>query len=83
MKEAKIIRKFIVENFLFGEDENLRKDTSLLESGIINSVGILELVLFLEETFEFTVEDEELIPENLDSIANIANYVQKRIGAQR
>ena len=81
--KADIIRNFIVENFLFGEDENLKKDTSFLENGIINSVGILELVLFLEETFGFTVEDEELIPENLDSIANVANYVQKKSGAQR
>ena len=83
MKEAKIIREFIVENFLFEEDKNLKKDTSFLENGIINSVGILELVLFLEETFGFTVDDEELIPENLDSIANVVNYVQKKSGAQR
>ena len=83
MKEAKIIRNFIVENFLFEEDKNLKNDTSFLENGIINSTGILELVLFLEETFGFTVEDEELIPENLDSIANIANYVRKKNRAQK
>ena len=79
MKEAKIIRNFIVENFLFEEDENLKNDTSFLKNGIINSTGILELVLFLEETFGFTVEDEELIPENLDSIANIVNYMREKL----
>ena len=83
MKSASIIRNFIVENFLFEEDENLKSDTSFLENNIINSVGMLELVLFLEENFGFTVEDEELIPENLDSIVNAANYVQKKRGAQR
>ena len=69
------IRQFIIENFLFEEDNNLKEDTSFLENGIIDSTGILELVSFLEETFGITVEDEELIPENLDSIANVVKYL--------
>ena len=73
-----VIRQFIIENFLFEEDENLKEDTSFLESGIIDSTGILELVAFLEETFEMAVEDEELIPGNLDSIKNVVQYVQKK-----
>lgn len=75
------VRAFIVENFLFEEDENLKEDTSFLENGIIDSTGILELVTFLEETYEFAVEDDELIPENLDSIANMENYIKKKQGS--
>ena len=77
------IRNFIIENFLFEEDEKLKEETSFLESGIIDSTGILELVSFLEETFGITVEDEELIPENLDSIANIVAYLNKKNGNLR
>ncbi len=76
---AQQIRSFIVENFLFGESNNGLKDTdSFLESGIVDSTGILELVAFLEETYGILVEDEELIPENLDSIANVSAYVQRK-----
>ena len=74
------IRQFIIENFLFEEDENLKEDTSFLEAGIIDSTGILELVSFIEENYGITVEDEELIPENLDSIANVAAYLGKKKG---
>ena len=77
------IRNFIIENFLFEEDETLKEDTSFLESGTIDSTGILELVTFLEETFGFTVEDEELVPENLDSIANVVHYIQKKQEGQK
>ncbi len=76
MKER--IRGFIVENFLFGEDGNLKDDTSFLDEGIIDSTGILELVSFLEEEFSITVEDEELVPENLDSINNLVSYLEKK-----
>ncbi|CAD7770779.1 MAG: hypothetical protein KIIPBIDF_00396 [Candidatus Methanoperedenaceae archaeon GB50] len=73
------IRDFIRDNFLMGEDDgNLSSNDSLLEKGIIDSVGILELVSFLEETFEIKVQDEELVPENLDSIAFIVNYIQHK-----
>ena len=73
------IRDFIRDNFLMGEDDgNFSSNDSLLEKGIIDSVGILELVSFLEETFDIKVEDEELVPENLDSIAFIVNYIQHK-----
>ena len=73
------LRSFVVENFLFGEPDNDLKETdSFLESGIIDSTGILELVSFIEETYGFQVKDEELIPENLDSLANVIAYVQKK-----
>ena len=75
-----IVRNFVVENFLFGEDGKLEEDTSFLESGIVDSTGILELVAFLEETFKIRMEDEELIPENLDSISNVVKYLGRKTG---
>jgi len=80
MSELKYkIRTFVIENFLFGNNENLEDNTSFLEEGIIDSTGILELVNFIEEEFPLTVEDEELIPENLDSINNVTAYLQSKI----
>ena len=73
------IRAFIVENFLFGNDEDLKDDTSFLEEGIIDSTGVLELVTFLEEEFDIAIDDEELIPENLDSINNVTAYLEKKL----
>ena len=80
MELIKTIRKFLIENFLFEEDENVTNDTSFLENGILDSTGVLELIAFLEETYGIEVEDEEVIPENLDSIANVAQYIQKKQG---
>jgi len=78
-KRKAMIRSFIIENFLFGDDNGLKDETSLLDEGIIDSTGVLELVTYLEEEFEIEVEDEELIPENLDSISNIAVYLEEKI----
>jgi acyl carrier protein len=72
-------RAFIVENFLYGNDGNLKDETSFLEGGILDSTGVLELVSFLEETFSIHVEGDDLVPENLDSLNNIQAYVEKRI----
>jgi acyl carrier protein len=69
------IRDFISENFLYGEANGLRDNTSFLEEGIIDSTGVLELVSFLEEEFSITIADEELIPENLDSINNVSAFL--------
>ena len=73
------IRTFVVENFLFGNNQNLEDTTSFLEEGIIDSTGVLELVGFIEEEFSIMVEDEELIPENLDSIYNVTAYLEKKM----
>jgi acyl carrier protein len=78
MEVSAIIRQYIVENFLFGEDGNLEEGTSFLESGIVDSTGILELVSFLEEKFGISLADEELVPENLDSIANVVAYLARK-----
>lgn len=70
---------FIQENFIAGRsDIELIPDDSLIESGIIDSTGILELVLFIEEKYSIEVDDEELIPENLDSINNLISYLKKK-----
>jgi acyl carrier protein len=76
------IKTFIVENFLFGSQDGLKDETSFLEEGIIDSTGILELVTFIEEEFSITIEDEELVPENLDSINNVTTFLERKIAAQ-
>jgi acyl carrier protein len=79
MSDAKSkIKTFIIENFLFGNADGLNDDTSFLEEGIIDSTGVLELITFLEEEFGIKVEDEELIPENLDSLNNVNAFLQKK-----
>ena len=78
METTQTIRSFIVENFLFGDDNGLDENTSFLENGVIDSTGVLELVEFLEKTFQIDVEDEELIPENLDSIAAVVKFLENK-----
>lgn len=74
------IREFIFDNFLFdAEDDALKNDTSFLEEGIIDSTGVLELVDWLEEEFSISVEDDELIPENLDSVDLLSAYISKKM----
>jgi acyl carrier protein len=72
------IKRFIVDNFLFGNSDGLTDSTSFLEAGIIDSTGVLELVKFLEEEFGISVEDEELVPENLDSLNNLETYLARK-----
>ena len=73
------IRAFIFDNFLFdAAEEELGNDDSFLEQGIIDSTGVLELVEWLEETFDITVDDDELIPENLDSVNQLAVFIDKK-----
>ena len=73
------IRTFIFENFLFDADESaLGNDDSFLEQGIIDSTGVLELVNWLEETFDIQVDDTELIPENLDSVNRLAAFLERK-----
>lgn len=76
------LRDFVVENFLYGDrNASLDDRDSFLEKGIVDSTGVLELVSYLEEAFGIKVEDEEIIPDNFDSIANLTRYVErKRVG---
>jgi len=78
MSQKLQIRNFIVENFLYGQDDGFGEEVSLLEKGIIDSTGVLELVSFLEDRFSVSVEDEELVPENFDSLSRLAAYVSKK-----
>ena len=75
------IKQFIIDNFLFDDDsaKKLNDDDSFLEEGIIDSTGVLELIEFLEENFNFKVEDDELVPENLDTINNVVSYISRKI----
>ena len=72
---AQALRQFIQENFLFGQEATFSDDDSFLEQGIIDSTGVLELVAFLEERYGISVEDEELVPDNLDSIHNLQRFI--------
>ncbi|MEE3325760.1 MAG: acyl carrier protein [Myxococcota bacterium] len=75
----KQIRDFVVENLLLGEEEKDFLDSqSFLESGLIDSTGILEIIAFLEEEYEITIKDEEMVPENLDSVERIVSFLQSR-----
>ena len=75
------VREFIVENFLFGQDDGFANDASFLERGIIDSTGVLELVDYIEEVHGVKVEDDELVPENLDSVASVATFLEKKLAA--
>lgn len=72
------IRNFVRENFLFGGDDELRDDDSFLDMGIVDSTGVLELVSFLETEWELTIDDSELVPENLDSIDSIVQFLERK-----
>ena len=72
------VREFLVSNFYIAETNLLKGDTSLLDQGIIDSTGVLDVIGFIEETFGITVDDSELLPENLDSIEGIAQYVIRK-----
>jgi acyl carrier protein len=73
------IRHFILDTFLFTDDASLLGDTdSFLDKGIIDSTGVLELVMFLEDELGIVVEDEELIPENLDSVNQVSAFVTRK-----
>ena len=74
------IRQFIIANILFGqEDGQLSDDDSLLEKGVIDSTGVLELVVFLEEKYQIKVADEELVPSNLDSVNFMVKFIEKKL----
>ena len=76
------VRAFIEENFLFRSDlSGLADSDSLLENGVMDSTGILELVAFLESDFAIQMSDAEIVPDNLDSIAAIAAYLERKLKA--
>jgi acyl carrier protein len=72
------IRDFVTSNFYVADPKSLEDRTSLLDQGIIDSTGVLEVIMFIESTFGVTVEDSEMLPENLDSIERIAAFVARK-----
>ena len=72
------IRAYIVESFLLGSDEDFDDHASLLNAGVLDSTGVMELVDYLEETFSITIEPEELTVENLDSVERVARFVDAK-----
>ena len=76
------LRRYVLENHLFTDDENRLKDAdSFLETGILDSTGIMELILFIEESQNLKVTDDEMVPENLDSIDNLVAYIERKQAA--
>jgi acyl carrier protein len=73
------IKQFIAKNFLFSDDTGaVPDDQSLMSSGTLDSTGILELIMFVEERFKLKVPDQDMLPENFDSVRAIADYVERR-----
>jgi acyl carrier protein len=78
MELKKQVRDFVTANFYVADPAALEDRTSLLDQGIIDSTGVLEVIMFIESTFGVTVEDSEMLPENLDSIERIAAFVARK-----
>jgi acyl carrier protein len=77
------VREFLTENFpLSGDAHGLGADESLIGAGVIDSTGVLEVIGFIEERWEIAIADEEVLPENLDSIASIGRFVSRKLGAE-
>jgi acyl carrier protein len=73
------LRRFVIDNFLFGQaGDGLANDDSFLDNGIVDSTGVMELVAFLEEKYGITIEDQELIPDNLDSINKLVKFLERK-----
>ncbi len=79
MDTRNAVKDFIITNFLFGDESGLTSDSvSLLDSGIMDSIGVMELVSFLENDMKLEVPDIDLVPENLDSVDNLVGYITRR-----
>jgi acyl carrier protein len=78
MEITQQVRTFITTNFYVQNPAALADDASLLEHGIIDSTGVLEVISFIEDTFAITIEDREMVPDNLDSIERISGFVRRK-----
>ena len=79
MDRQQQIRAYIVENFLLGQNDGFGDEDSLLAGGIVDSTGVLEVVGFLEKTFSIQLSEEDLVPENLDTIQNMTAFVERKL----
>ncbi len=78
------LRQFVVENFLYGEnEEEFSNDDSFLEKGLVDSMGILTLVSHVQEKYGISIADQELIPENWDTVRRIAEFVHSKLGVAK
>ena len=78
------IRQFIIDNFLFGDlATELSNDDSLLYRGIIDSTGALELITFLQDMYEIKILDDELLPQNLDSVNGLVQFINRKVQTSR
>ena len=73
-----LVRKFLLDNFVMSGDAVIGDDTSFMNAHILDSTGFIELILFIEETFDLKVDNAEMLPENFDSLVNIEGYVGRK-----
>ncbi len=79
MSSEEKIRGFILENYLFTDDQSeLNNDDSFLDQGILDSTGILEIIFFIEDEFGIKIKDDEMVPENLDSVNRIVAFIERK-----
>lgn len=78
LSPEEVVRHFIVRTFLFGCDDEFDRNASLHRTGILDSTGLLELITFLEYTFQITIADEELVPENFDTLGNVVRFLASK-----
>jgi len=82
METVSRVREFVTRNFFVSDAASLTDAASLLDLGVVDSTGVLEIIGFVESTFGLTVEDDEIVPANLDSIERIAAYVDRKLAAR-
>ena len=82
MQTESKVREFVLKNYLFTTEESaLKSEDSFMKSGIMDSTGILEMIMFLHDEFGVDVMDDEMIPENLDSVHNVVAFLGKKLQA--
>jgi acyl carrier protein len=81
MDHIKKLKEFVINNFMFGKGDALENDTDFFDKGIIDSTGTLELVSFIEETYNIAVLDNELIKENLSSLTKVNEYIKRKLAS--
>ena len=77
------VRQYVMENFLMGAGAELGDDESFMKNQVIDSVGVLELIAFLESRFRIKVEDDEMVPDNLDSLNGVGRYLARKLNGSR
>jgi acyl carrier protein len=79
MDIRQVVEDYIVENILFGDHEKLDENVSFQESRILDSTGLLDLILFIEERFGIEIGDSEVIPDNFDTLRRMSEFVERRV----